>query len=989
MAFCEEDVIEILSSDEDILASDKPQATDGRHLLDEFIKVCQPLLKSNQQKAVSKLLRDKFNEAKESYTQSECFRHFVRQRISDLQTTKKSVYVHIQEVKTLLIRESNTRRVELTAVKIEKTEEAKPAIKKVVEEKVDPQTNEECAKSKRDDEQDVNKVQQVEFQSESLLMTCETVSSGEYAADKKDPTERRTGGEPGRSDHEDGAGPSSSLPDPASNSVGTPDAEAGSIKSPPAEDGKGQSKGKGSRKQIQRLENLLHKLDKAIKKLQERELTLDEMDESDSTHIQEFQLRKRFVKVYNMLCKLNGCAMDTGRVIEQRIRYKGTRFPEINRRLERLVNKRDFFPDFHDVYIAVQKTNVKKDLGLDKNKVKSIAQEAFEDLGGKLQKRRQQDFLLNFSAHSTLDFIKARDEVGGDPELKRKLMENRELAKQNIKQVEDAFVRRQEECEKSGVNLEASEHSESNASSEGPSEAEEDKNAPVLKKARLELDEDRNGNEENGGKENGQEDLMNETKEDETGGQDDNGHGRDGSTSPPSQMQQQLQTQVPTNKNTLLRNVPHAAFHKELFSTNLNASYIAHNGSSETGFNENGVDQKIHSVGEKTHGLVCNPAPTSNIGTGTQLAPVPQCPQSPQLCFDTPEQAVECLGLTPSQPAMPSSTMPLVITNVCSLSDDPGFFNGSGKTAWDEGKATIAKVVDDGSGSIVIEPPTQQRIMVVQSGKRVKLKTSTPITLSFEDAETNSNTQLSKAKSDPSPSHPSPPPSVSSTQPELDTSPDVEEVVEIAAKSLAPTQREKLLESASSTGTATRQAPCAQQRNRTGIKCTKEVVVSESSSYVRCNSCMQMCAEAKWHNHSCPQSAHGSRKGMLCSPRRANSCVRQRSAPAVVPSRAFTNTSGPCHDRNTAFKSLTAQGRVFSLKPGKNLTQYKTSPKWQAGPQQRNSRFGKPSRQVNSTTNKDDEDSDVVIISDSEQGTSEQTGDQSESPEVICISDSD
>lgn len=39
------------------------------------------------------------------------------------------------------------------------------------------------------------------------------------------------------------------------------------------------------------------------------------------------------MKIYDKLCELKGCSSLTGRVIEQRIQYKGTRYPEVNRKV--------------------------------------------------------------------------------------------------------------------------------------------------------------------------------------------------------------------------------------------------------------------------------------------------------------------------------------------------------------------------------------------------------------------------------------------------------------------------------------------------------------------------------------------------------------------------------------------------------------------------------------------------------------------------------
>lgn len=158
----------------------------------------------------------------------------------------------------------------------------------------------------------------------------------------------------------------------------------------------------GSKHQIRRLENLLRLYSREIQKLQEKELSLEEMEDEDSTYIQESRLKQKMIRIYEKLCELKDCSSLTGRVIEQRIQYKGTRYQEVNRRLEKFINKtRDAFPDYGDVFREVQKANERHKLGLPRKQMQGIAQDAFRDLGNKLQHRRHLDMVYNFGCHMT------------------------------------------------------------------------------------------------------------------------------------------------------------------------------------------------------------------------------------------------------------------------------------------------------------------------------------------------------------------------------------------------------------------------------------------------------------------------------------------------------------------------------------------------------------------------------------------------------------
>ena len=134
--------------------------------------------------------------------------------------------------------------------------------------------------------------------------------------------------------------------------------------------------------QIAYLENLLKVYNDEIRRLQEKELSLDDLMAEDSGYIQEHKLkgkvswsharahaqtqtRKRLqpvplcplsllqmMKIYDKLCELKGCNTLTGRVMEQRISFSGTRYPEINKKVKHCLllyqNMSDLFVGFQE-----------------------------------------------------------------------------------------------------------------------------------------------------------------------------------------------------------------------------------------------------------------------------------------------------------------------------------------------------------------------------------------------------------------------------------------------------------------------------------------------------------------------------------------------------------------------------------------------------------------------------------------------------------------
>ncbi|XP_069602395.1 death domain-associated protein 6 isoform X2 [Ranitomeya imitator] len=204
----------------------------------------------------------------------------------------------------------------------------------------------------------------------------------------------------------------------------------------------------GSKRQIRYLENLLRIYSLEIKKLQEKELSLDELEDEDSSYIQESRLKRKLLRIFDKLCDLKDCSSLTGRVIEQRILYRGTRYPEVNRRLEKFINSsRDLFPDYGDVIQVVERANEKHNLGLSRKQMQSMAQDAFRELGNKLQDRRHLDMIYNFGCHLTDPYKSVNDPAQQDLSLSRRLRENRNTALNSLDTIIKKYAQLQDDSE--------------------------------------------------------------------------------------------------------------------------------------------------------------------------------------------------------------------------------------------------------------------------------------------------------------------------------------------------------------------------------------------------------------------------------------------------------------------------------------------------------------------------------------------------------------
>lgn len=174
-------------------------------------------------------------------------------------------------------------------------------------------------------------------------------------------------------------------------------------------------------KNIRRMEKLMGRLDKEIRRYSEKELSLEEMGRDDSSHMIEHKLRKRFVEAWQKWCKLKGHEAKNGRGVEKKVNYRGTRYPEINLKIRKLV-KRGTFPDFHDVFSVIKQTNRVKKLDIHELDLRPLAIEVFKDVGELLSKRRINDYMFNPGYASFLDT--PVDPATEDPELKTRLEEN-------------------------------------------------------------------------------------------------------------------------------------------------------------------------------------------------------------------------------------------------------------------------------------------------------------------------------------------------------------------------------------------------------------------------------------------------------------------------------------------------------------------------------------------------------------------------------------
>ncbi|XP_064616627.1 death domain-associated protein 6-like [Liolophura sinensis] len=199
-----------------------------------------------------------------------------------------------------------------------------------------------------------------------------------------------------------------------------------------------------SEKHIRQQEIYLAELRNIIERLKKQEMSLDELDDENSCYMCEDKLERKFVKVWEKLCELKGRRKTTGRPVEKRLRFEGTRFPEINKKIRRLINKKNIFPELHDITDIIMKVNKTENLCLSSERVKDISNSTFQDVGYLLKERRRQDFLITFNCRLP-DCVNLYDDPAlTDPELEAKLERNRLEGDKKLNEVFLKYVREQE-----------------------------------------------------------------------------------------------------------------------------------------------------------------------------------------------------------------------------------------------------------------------------------------------------------------------------------------------------------------------------------------------------------------------------------------------------------------------------------------------------------------------------------------------------------------
>lgn len=162
------------------------------------------------------------------------------------------------------------------------------------------------------------------------------------------------------------------------------------------------------RLRIKKLEKKLELLDRRIRKCAEAELSLGEMESGNSAYMKEDYLKRVFVKTWQELCQLQRVNDSIVIEDEESAKYSGTPYPEVNRRVQRLL-RLDEFPDYVDIVQLLDRCNTKHSLGIAAEEKSHLARKVFKEVGKLIQRRRHRDFVGHFGSHLTDTFQPDQD----------------------------------------------------------------------------------------------------------------------------------------------------------------------------------------------------------------------------------------------------------------------------------------------------------------------------------------------------------------------------------------------------------------------------------------------------------------------------------------------------------------------------------------------------------------------------------------------------
>ena len=217
---------------------------------------------------------------------------------------------------------------------------------------------------------------------------------------------------------------------------------------------------------------LHHVISSVVYRLSEEEVSLEEMASGNSAYLKEDYIKRKFLNTWDEICQLQKIP-PTIEIVHDEGAYSGTHYPEINRRVQRIL-KIDEFPDHMDIYEVVERCNVKHSLGIGEAEKAELSRKVFKEVGRIIKSRRVKDYQAHFGSHLT-DVVKVEaDPAIEDSSLMEMLTRNLQEGKEKMERLcEEFIVKQEQEGDKGGGEATPQEGTSSSEEEEEEEEEEE------------------------------------------------------------------------------------------------------------------------------------------------------------------------------------------------------------------------------------------------------------------------------------------------------------------------------------------------------------------------------------------------------------------------------------------------------------------------------------------------------------------------------------
>jgi hypothetical protein len=122
---------------------------------------------------------------------------------------------------------------------------------------------------------------------------------------------------------------------------------------------------------VKKLQKALRQCNREILKLEETECDLDDEEAwgDNSVYIRISKYKKRLITLQKKINNLEGMKTSFGRACDKKFKTEASRIPEVNQKIQDVVNKERRFPDYHDVMKIYKGVSEEKKLDYSKQEL--------------------------------------------------------------------------------------------------------------------------------------------------------------------------------------------------------------------------------------------------------------------------------------------------------------------------------------------------------------------------------------------------------------------------------------------------------------------------------------------------------------------------------------------------------------------------------------------------------------------------------------------